>query len=119
PHLDKLKGVSAILTLLPETLARPAPEMGDPRLYAQTQRFLVHIGEHQDLAGLGVTDNCRKQAIAVESWREDQAFFQIVCSAFRTVFRHLTSLSRVRHYIQETLAFQLQGPSRVDLIYSN
>ena len=55
------------LPLLPELLARTAPEPGKPAFNGPLQGLGVHISDHQNLAILPVLDN-----------RWDQAFFIIL-----------------------------------------
>src|SRR4030067_2358252 len=61
--LDALN-VARGLSLLPELLARTAPEPGEPRAHGPLDRFRVHIPDHEHLAGRPVLDD-----------RGDQAFF--------------------------------------------
>src|SRR3990172_8471927 len=59
--LDVARGLS----LLPELLARAAPEPGEPRAHGPLDRFLVHVPDHEHLAGLPVLDDRGYQAFLI------------------------------------------------------
>jgi hypothetical protein len=63
--LDALD-VSRGLTLLPELLARTAPEPGEAGFNGLANRFGVHVSHHQDLIALPILNNGRDQAFFIE-----------------------------------------------------
>src|SRR3989304_6716883 len=50
-HLDDALRVPALLALAPEAAARPRPIMCFPRFDGSGKRLVIHVGEHQHLAG--------------------------------------------------------------------
>src|SRR5690606_22368920 len=52
--------------LAPQALARARPVHGAPGGGRLGQRFAVHPGDHQDLAGFGILGDGRDQAVLVE-----------------------------------------------------
>ena len=65
-YLLDLLDVPGLLALLPELFARPAVVGGRACCDSLLQRLLVHTGDHQDLAGLGILGNCGNQTIGVK-----------------------------------------------------
>src|SRR5215204_1822859 len=55
------------LAFSPQRLAAAAPVVRLARLEGQAKRVVVHVGHHQDVAGHGVLDDYRRQAIGAEA----------------------------------------------------
>ena len=64
--LDGLR-VAGRRALVPQLVARAAEEVQLARLAGQAQRFFVHVGEGQDLAGAPILDDARDEAPVIEA----------------------------------------------------
>ena len=110
-QLAHAQEVAAFLALLPKLVARSAPEMADARLERQRQRLGVHPGKHQHLAGGGIGDDRRNQAIGVELGLEHEALLDLAGRPARGKERRMGShgtVFRVRRG-----AAQKRGPCTI------
>ena len=76
PNLNNFLYLAAGRALVPQFIAAAAPI---PRLAGTDrvrQRFGVHPGKHQHVAGLMMLCNRRDQPVRVETRRKDNPFFQ-------------------------------------------
>ena len=77
PHFRDIQRIAAAFAFLPKFFSRAAPEPGRTGSDCAGEGLFVHIGEHQDLAGRGVTSNAGDGALFVEFRGEFVAFFDL------------------------------------------
>ena len=73
-HLDHALSVYGCLALAPQRLARAAVVPGLTGRDCLEQRFLVHVRDHQHVAGLGVGCDTGHEPVGAELRRERKAF---------------------------------------------
>src|SRR6516162_5350192 len=69
--------IPADLALSPQAATRARPVMRLARLDGAGKSLFVHIGEHQQLSGLGGGGDHGNKAFRVEFWREDGSFLDV------------------------------------------
>jgi hypothetical protein len=69
-YFSNCEDVTTRFALSPKPVARPAPEMRFTGFNRPLQGFLVHIGEHQDIAVPRISDDGRDQAVPIEAGRK-------------------------------------------------
>ena len=67
-RLDGLR-VAGGRALVPELVARAAEQVQLAGLAAEPERFFIHVGEGQDLAGSPILDDARHEAAIIEFQR--------------------------------------------------
>ena len=75
--LGNLEGLARAFALLPQALARPAPEMRQACLAREPQGLVIHVRKHEHGAVGGIRDDRADQAMFIESGAELASFLEL------------------------------------------
>jgi hypothetical protein len=78
PHFDDPQGVTRALAFAPQRLPRPAEKPSLGTFDRARERFVVHMRQHENVAGPSVGHHASNQPVAIELRRKNAPLFYLV-----------------------------------------